>query len=217
MIRLENVSKHYKLRSGTHTVLDRINLEIKKGEKVGVLGTNGAGKSTLVRILSGVSTPNSGRLIKQMSISWPIAFSGGFQSSLTGMDNIKFLCRIYNTPLENAVNFIEQFAELGVFLYEPIKNYSSGMRARLAFAASMAINFDCFLIDEVIAVGDVRFQERCKRELFINRAEHSLVLVSHNERMIREHCQKAYVLHQGALHNFDCLKAAFAFYKNMLE
>lgn len=216
MIRLEDITKSYRLRSGIHTVLNKINLEIKKGEKIGILGTNGAGKSTLVRILSGVSRPNQGRIIKKMSISWPIAFNGGFQSSLTGMDNIKFLCRIYNAPLNNAINFIENFAELGVFLYEPINKYSSGMRARLAFAASMAINFDCFLIDEVIAVGDVRFQDKCKQELFVKRSEHSLVLVSHNERMIREHCHKAYVLHKGALHNFECLEAAFAFYKSTM-
>jgi capsular polysaccharide transport system ATP-binding protein len=216
MIRLENISKYYKMRTGIHSVLNRVNLEIKKGEKIGILGTNGAGKSTLVRILSGALIPNQGRIIKQMSISWPIAFSGGFQQSLTGIDNIKFLCRIYDKSTTETISFIESFAELGLFLYEPIKNYSSGMRARLAFAASMAINFECFLIDEVIAVGDIRFQEKCKKELFINRAEHSLVLVSHNEQLIRQYCQKGYVLHKGTLHDFDSLDMAFSFYKSNL-
>lgn len=214
MIRLENVSKYYKLRSGVHHVLNNVNLEIKRGDKIGVLGRNGAGKSTLVRILSGVLTPCYGRVIKQMSISWPIAFSGGFQQSLTGLDNIKFLCRVYGKSLNETIDFIENFSELGLFLYEPIKNYSSGMRARLAFAASMAINFECLLIDEVIAVGDIRFQEKCKKELFVNRAERSLVLVSHSEQLIRAHCQKAYVLHKGMLHDFDSLDRAFSFYKS---
>lgn len=217
MIRLHQVTKHYPLRRGRHIVLNQINLEIKRGEKVGILGTNGAGKSTLVRILSGASLPDSGYVEKSMSISWPIAFNGGFQSALTGMDNIRFLARIYNVTCAQMVAFVESFAELGLFLYEPVKNYSSGMRARLAFAVSMAINFDCFLIDEVIAVGDARFQNKCKHALFVERAAHSLVLVSHQEQLIRQHCQKAYVLHHGALYDFSSMDEAFAYYKGVWQ
>jgi capsular polysaccharide transport system ATP-binding protein len=200
-----------------HTVLNNINLEIHRGEKIGILGTNGAGKSTLVRILSGASLPDSGHIEKSMTISWPIAFNGGFQSSLSGVDNIRFLSRIYNVPLDQMLAFVENFAELGIFLNEPVQNYSSGMRARLAFAASIAINFDCFLIDEVIAVGDARFQERCKQALFVERAEQGLVMVSHQERLIRQHCQKAYVLHRGILYDFASLDEAFAYYKGVLQ
>lgn len=216
MICLHEVTKCYPLRRGMHTVLNKVSMEIQRGEKIGILGTNGAGKSTLVRILSGASLPDSGRVEKKMSISWPIAFNGGFQSALTGRDNIRFLSRVYNVSFQQMIAFVEDFAELGIFLSEPVKCYSSGMRARLAFAASMAINFDCFLIDEVIAVGDARFQSKCKQALFVERAKHGLVLVSHQEKLIREHCQKAYVLHCGELYDFPSIDEAFTYYKGAL-
>lgn len=217
MIRLHQITKRYPLRRGMHTVLSKISMEIRRGDKIGILGTNGAGKSTLVRILSGASLPDSGYIEKNMSISWPIAFNGGFQSTLTGRDNIRFLSRVYNVSFHQMIAFVEEFAELGLFLHEPVKNYSSGMRARLAFAASMAINFDCFLIDEVIAVGDARFQSKCKQALFVDRAEHGLVLVSHQEQLVRQHCQKAYVLDGGSLYDFSSLDEAFSYYKGVLQ
>ena len=154
MIALEHVTKVYHTGSGPRTVLNDINFRLEKGQKIGVLGRNGAGKSTLIPILSSVEPPTSGRVIKDMRISWPLAFGGGFQGSLTGMDNMRFICRVYGADMEYVRDFVEDFSELGGFLKEPLKRYSSGMRARLAFAISMAIEFDCFLIDEVIAVGD---------------------------------------------------------------
>jgi capsular polysaccharide transport system ATP-binding protein len=217
MIRLHQITKRYPLRRGMHTVLNKVSMEIRRGDKIGILGANGAGKSTLVRILSGASRPDSGRIERKMSISWPIAFNGGFQSSLTGRDNIRFLSRVYNVSFQKMIAFVDDFAELGLFLQEPVKNYSSGMRSRLAFAASMAINFDCFLIDEVIAVGDARFQSKCKQALFVERAEHGLVLVSHQEQLVRQHCQKAYVLHCGVLYDFPSLDEAFVYYKGVLQ
>ena len=134
-------------------------------EKVGFLGRNGAGKSTLIRLIGGVEAPTSGEVVRTSSVSWPIAFGGAFQSSLSGMDNLRFIARIYNADVDYVSDYVRDFAELGEYIYEPIKKYSAGMRARLAFALSMAIEFDCFLIDEVIAVGDSRFQEKCKTEL----------------------------------------------------
>ena len=124
------------MKSGKRKVLDNINLTISPGEKIGILGKNGAGKSTLIRILSGAEEPSSGGIVRDMNISWPLAFSGTFQGSLTGADNVRFVCRVYNTDYKRAMEMVDSFAELGKYLYEPVKVYSSGMRARLAFAIS---------------------------------------------------------------------------------
>lgn len=163
MIQLQNVSKLYPFGKGKRAVLKDINLTIHQGEKIGILGRNGAGKSTLVRILGGAERPSSGKIIKNMNISWPLAFSGAFQGSLTGADNVRFVSRIYDVDYKTALAFVESFAELGKYLYEPVRVYSSGMRAKLAFAISMAIDFDCYLIDEVTSVGDATFKESVKK------------------------------------------------------
>ncbi|RQR44712.1 ABC transporter ATP-binding protein [Burkholderia sp. Bp9131] len=212
MIELKDVSKHYRLNNGAHIVFDNLNLQINRGEKIGVLGRNGAGKSTLIRLISGAELPTKGRVHRKMSVSWPLAFGGAFQGSLTGVDNIRFICRVYNADLGKAIPLVEDFAELGRYLREPVKTYSSGMRARLAFAISMAIEFDCFLIDEVIAVGDARFHEKCQNELFEKRRDRAMVIVSHEPKNIQDHCDKALVLHRGVLHQFPEVDAAYNFY-----
>ena len=147
-----------------------------------------------------------------MSISWPLAFTGGFQGSLTGLDNLRFVCRVYGASYKKALPFVEEFTELGSYLREPVKKYSSGMLARLAFAMSMAIEFDCFLIDEVIAVGDASFQEKCHNELFVNRRDRAMIMVSHDPHIIREHCTRACVLEKGVLTEFADVNSAFDFY-----
>jgi capsular polysaccharide transport system ATP-binding protein len=212
MITLENVTKRYSTRLGSRVVLDQINLTLHSGEKVGILGRNGAGKSTLIRLISGAESPTSGHVRRQMSISWPLAFSGGFQGSLTGLDNLRFICRVYNTDIEKAVSFVEEFTELGVYFREPVKTYSAGMRARLAFALSMAIEFDCYLIDEILAVGDTRFHDKCNQELFEKRKDRSIILVSHMPTQIRVHCNVFYVLHEGRIERFDDVDKAYKYY-----
>lgn len=212
MISVQNVNKDYFTRSGVKHVLKNINFTIQKGEKIGILGRNGAGKSTLIRLLSGVEPATSGEIIRNMSISWPLAFSGAFQGSLTGMDNLRFICRIYGIDINKAKQFVEEFSELGEYLYEPVKKYSSGMKARLAFAISLSVEFDCYLIDEVIAVGDSRFAAKCKYELFEKRKDRSIILVSHSPSAIKEYCEKAMVLENGVLHNFDTIDQAYQFY-----
>ncbi len=212
MITLRNVVKTYNTRQGRRTVLDNINMQVAPGEKLGVLGRNGAGKSTLIRLISGAEQPTSGVVERGMSISWPLAFTGGFHGALTGIDNICFICRIYGAPIEPAVAFVEQFAELGSYLREPVKTYSSGMRARLAFAISMGVEFDCFLIDEIVAVGDDRFHAKCHAELFEKRSDRAMIIVSHSASYIREHCTRAAVLANGTLHNFDTVDDALAFH-----
>jgi capsular polysaccharide transport system ATP-binding protein len=212
MIQIENLTKVYRTRHGQRTVLDRINLRLERGRNVGILGCNGAGKSTLIRMLSGAERPTSGRVIRNMSVSWPLAFGGAFQTHLTGLDNLKFVCRIYGVDYKPLIPFVEDFTELGIYFREPVSHYSHGMLSRLAFALSMAIEFDCFLIDEAMVVGDVRFHERCHVELFQKRRDRAFILVSHDAHVIRAYCERACVLHQGRLFEFDTVEEAYAFY-----
>jgi len=212
MIEIVNVSKHYPTRHGEVEVLKDFNMTISPGEKVGILGNNGAGKSTLIRLIGGIEQPTHGHIKRSMSVSWPLAFGGGFQGRLTGLDNLKFICRVYGTPIEDKIAFVEDFSELGRYFREPIETYSSGMNARLAFAISMVIDFDCFLIDEVVAVGDSRFQQKCHDELFVKRQDRAMIFVSHNDHYIKEHCDRAAVLQDGKLHQFSDVDSALQFY-----
>lgn len=213
MIRLEDISKAYRIRSGRQWVFRDLNMTLEKGEKIGILGRNGAGKSTLIRLIGRVEQPTSGRVITDMSISWPLAFSGAFQQSLTGMDNLRFICRVYGADPDEAAARVDDFAELGRYMREPLKTYSAGMRARLGFGISLAIDFDCFLIDEVVAVGDARFQQKCYDELFVKRKDRAMILVSHNDRYIREHCDRASVLAGGTMTHFTDMDAAYDYYE----
>jgi capsular polysaccharide transport system ATP-binding protein len=212
MITLNNVTKRYPMHGGERVILDDVNLRVRRGEKIGILGRNGSGKSTLIRLISGAERPSSGSIVRGMSVSWPLAFSGGFQGSLTGLDNLRFICRIYNTTTEDKIPFVQEFSELGPYLREPVKSYSSGMRARLAFALSMVIEFDCYLIDEIIAVGDDRFRQRCQVELFEKRRDRSMIMVSHDPNFIKAHCDDAGVMVRGKLHFFPTVEEGFAFY-----
>jgi len=215
MISVEHVYKQYQTRQGKRTVLNDINFKLKKGEKIGILGRNGAGKSTLIRLISGVEPPTQGEIKRTMSISWPLAFSGAFQGSLTGMDNLRFICRIYDVDIDYVKDFTEEFSELGRYLYEPVKRYSSGMKARLAFALSLAVEFDCYLIDEVIAVGDSRFTNKCKYELFEKRKDRSIILVSHSDSAVKQYCDNALVLESGRMYCFDNTVEAYKYYNSM--
>ncbi len=215
MITLREVAKRYQVRNGVHTVFEGVNLEIARGEKVGILGNNGSGKSTLIRLISGSELPNHGTIDRTMSVSWPLALSSAFQGSLSGIDNIYFIARVYGVDGSYIIPYIENFSELGLYLREPVKTYSSGMRARLAFAISMAVEFDCFLIDEVIAVGDSHFHDRCSVELFVKRQDRAMVIVSHDPQSIREHCDRACVLHEGRLLPFDNVEDALLFYRDL--
>ncbi|QQC67564.1 ABC transporter ATP-binding protein [Paraburkholderia ginsengisoli] len=216
MISLTNIHKTYQTRSGPREVLKALNLKVGRGQKVGVLGRNGAGKSTLIRLISGAELPTRGHVHRGMSISWPLAFGGAFQGSLTGLDNLRFVCRIYGAPIAPAIPFVEAFSELGPYLREPVKKYSSGMRARLAFAISMAVEFDCFLIDEIVAVGDKRFHEKCHYELFDKRKDRAMIIVSHDPGYIREHCDSAAVLSNGELTSYENVDDAYHAYNAMM-
>ncbi|MBL8349993.1 MAG: ABC transporter ATP-binding protein [Burkholderiaceae bacterium] len=212
MLAVENLTKVYPTRSGPRTVLDRVGLRLERGANLGILGRNGAGKSTLIRLLAGAERPTSGRIHRGMSVSWPLAFGGAFQPHLTGLDNLKFVCRVYGVHWREKLPFVDDFTELGSWLREPVAHYSHGMVTRLAFALSMAIEFDCFLIDEAMVVGDKRFHDRCHFELFQKRRDRAFVLVSHDANVIRLYCQRACVLQQGRLVEFPSVDDAYASY-----
>ena len=214
VIVLRDIVKRYKSRTGVHTVLNGINVAVLPGERLGIVGRNGSGKSTLIRLISGQDYPDAGEVQRNMSVSWPLAFSGCFQGSLTGLDNLRFISRIYDVEHSAIRGFVEEFAELGDYFREPVKTYSSGMQARLAFALSLAIEFDCYLIDEIIAVGDARFHERCIHELFEKRQDRAFVIVSHDPNFIKSYCTRAAVLEHGSLTCFDKVTDALEHYMN---
>jgi len=212
---VDNIVKEYETTIGIRRILDGISFTLGAGEKMAVFGRNGAGKSTLVKIMGGVEFPTSGQIVRGMSMSWPLALSGGFESSMSGFDNIRFIARIYNKPIEDVSAFVDDFAELGRQLYLPVMNYSNGMRARLAFALTLAVDFDCFLIDEVISVGDQRFHAKCHEALFVKRAHCAMILVSHDLHIIKEYCSKALVLKNGRGRVFDDLELAIDIYSTL--
>ena len=217
MLRINSVSKFYDTHSGPRKVLDHISLTIAPNERIGILGSNGSGKSTLIKIISGSERPSSGTVQRGMSVSWPLAFTGGFQGSLTGADNLRFICRVYNVDYKRALPYVIDFSELGAYMNEPVKTYSSGMSARLAFAISMAVDFDCILIDEVTSVGDLRFRHKCDQELFQKRNHKAMVLVSHHESTIRKICDTVKVLSNGKLLDFESANNAFEYYSIMMR
>jgi capsular polysaccharide transport system ATP-binding protein len=212
MLSVERVSKVYETRRGPHKVLDDVSFTLDRGRNLGILGRNGSGKSTMIRLISGAERPTTGRVRRSMRVSWPLAFAGAFQVNLTGLDNLKFICRVYGVAYKPLIPFVEDFTELGAFFREPVMHYSHGMMTRLAFALSVAIEFDCFLIDEAIIVGDARFHERCHYELFQKRKDRAFILVSHDANTIKMHCENAVVLHEGRLHSFPNVDAAYDFY-----
>lgn len=216
MIRVRNLHKKYRTGFGTNHVLDDVNFDLAMGEKLGILGRNGAGKSTLVRLVSGAEQPSEGSIERNMSVSWPLAFGGAFQVDLTGRDNVRFISRLYKQDFERNLAFVKEFAELGPYLREPVRTYSSGMRARLAFAISMIIEFDCFLIDEVGAVGDARFHDRCNFELFTKRADRAMIIISHDAAYVRDHCNRFGILHDSKLMLYDDFEVAYALFKDLI-
>lgn len=216
MISVRDLRKVYPTRTGGKVVLDGINFDLAMGERLGILGRNGAGKSTMARLISGAERPTSGRIDSSLSISWPLAFGGGFQYNLTGTDNIRFISRIYQQDFERNLAYVEDFAELGPYLREPLRSYSSGMRARLAFAISMIIEFDCFLIDEIASVGDARFHDKCNHELFERRGNRAMIIISHDAAYVRDHCTRWGVLHDGKMQLYDDFELAYADFKELI-
>jgi len=210
-LRVEHLAKTYPTK-GSKPLFTDLNFTLSRTGRLAILGRNGQGKSTLIKILGGILPATSGRVDWSMSSSWPIGFGGGFQGSLSGLDNIRFLSRIYRKNFQNTLDRVDSFAELGSALRQPVKHYSSGMRARLAFGLSLAIEFDCYLIDELVAVGDARFQRKCQEELFERRANRAFMMASHDMHLIGALCERALIIESGKARVFDDVAEAIDVY-----
>ena len=210
-----NIGKDFPTDRGTRRVLDSINFRVGMGDRMAILGRNGSGKSTLIRILSGMYRPTRGRVHRGLRLSWPLALDGGFAGALTGYDNVRFISRIYNVPFGQIFDYVVDFSELGSDIHEQMRFYSSGMRMRLAFALSMALDFDCYLIDEVILVGDRRFQQKCHDELFDRRKHCAMIIAIHDVGVVRTYCHSALVLRNGRGRVFRDLELAGNIYSSL--
>ncbi|HWU02699.1 MAG TPA: ABC transporter ATP-binding protein [Novosphingobium sp.] len=208
MIEFHNVSKIYETHSLRRRIFSDLSFRIQPGESLAICGANGAGKSTLLRLIGGVEYPTSGRIERGITTSWPIGFTNCFISTMTGADNARFIARIYQQDEEEVLAFVEDFAKLGVYLRQPVNTYSSGMMSRLAFGVSLAIPFDCYLVDEVTAAGDVRFRRRCEEELMARRKTGTLIMTSHDPYTLEQYCNRGAVLYSGALVFFDTVAEA---------
>jgi len=217
MIRFENLTKSFRVRGERRIVINNLNATLPTGKSLALLGRNGAGKSTLLRLLAGTMRPDSGRIVSDGRISWPVGFGGSFHGDLTGAQNIRFIARIYGVDTDSLMAFVEDFAELGKYFHMPVRSYSSGMRSRLTFGASMGIRFDTYLVDEVIAVGDANFRRK-SRAVFAERVRSaSAILVSHEMNQLREFCDAGIVLSEGQISYFDDLEDAIALHLELLQ
>lgn len=212
VIRFRKVSKHFKTQQHRKTILDSVNIEFLPGYSYGLLGVNGAGKSTTMRMIAGTMLPNSGRIWKDLRVSWPLGFAGGFHPAMTGKENLNFVARAYGEDVRRVADFVEDFAELGDYINAPVRTYSSGMGARLAFGLSMAIEFDCYLVDEITAVGDARFQKRCQVAFDNRRKNADIIIISHGMDTIKSYCDKGMLLVDGRLMVFDKVDDAIEAY-----
>ncbi|MBV1703868.1 MAG: ABC transporter ATP-binding protein [Hyphomicrobiales bacterium] len=215
MIQLDRVFKFYKTERHTKIVLDHVSTTFESGRSYGLLGVNGAGKSTTLRLISGVELPNSGKVRRSVRVSWPLGFASGFHPFMTGRENVKFVARVYGADVRKTVLFVEDFSELGDYIDASVKTYSSGMMARLAFGLSMAIEFDCYLIDEITAVGDQRFQARCAAAFEARRKTADLIVVSHSMQTIKDYCDSGGVIVDGRMIMFDSVDKAIEMYNRL--
>lgn len=208
MITFDNVSKSYHIQKFHKQVFSDLTFAIRPGDSIGICGANGAGKSTLMRMIAGVEFPTTGKVDRTMTTSWPIGYGSCFQSSLTGADNARFIARIYGQDEEYVINYVEDFAQLGAYLYQPVETYSAGMNARLAFGISLAVDFDCYLVDEVTGAGDERFRIRCEEALLHRRDNATLIMVSHDPGTLRQYCRRGAVVYGGTVVFYDDMEEA---------
>ncbi|KCB50025.1 ABC transporter ATP-binding protein [Bordetella hinzii] len=218
MIELQNVTKSYRTTTGRKFVFRNLSFSIPPGKNVAIIGRNGAGKSTMMRLLAGLDAPDSGRIVTPDSISWPVGLTGGFQGSLTGRENVKFVARVYGADrqkLREIVAYVEDFAEIGEYFDQPVKTYSSGMRGRVAFGLSLAFDFDYYLVDEAMSVGDQKFKNRATEEFKRKIGKANVILVTHGMTQVKTLCDVVLVLERGELKKFDDVDEGIAYYKNL--
>jgi capsular polysaccharide transport system ATP-binding protein len=217
MIALDGVAKAYRTRAGIKTVLANASLAFEAGHNFGVLGVNGAGKSTLIRLLAGSEQPDRGVVRRRARVSFPLGFGGTLHGALSGRENVEFLARIYGAERRMMVDYVQSFSELDAYFDMPVATYSAGMRARLAFAACLAIDFDVYLIDEVTEIGDLRFRRKCAQAFRERMARSDIILVTHNPQTLRQYCDRGAILSGGSLSLYDDIGAALGHFHRMLQ
>jgi len=212
MIHFEHVSKSFRLRGGTRRrVLHDLTLNLPH-RNIGVVGRNGAGKSTLLQLIAGVIDPDWGRVRRDVRVSWPIGFRGSFHPQLTGLENIRFVARVYGVDEQAVVEHVAAFAEIGPFLNEPVRTYSSGMGARLAFGLSMALRFDTYLVDELLSVGDASFRKKSRAAFDQLLKSSRMIMVSHSMPALREYCDCGLYVDGGTAVFYEDLNEAIEAY-----
>ena len=215
-IRLSGVAKAYRSAAGRRILLDNVSAAFPAGHNFGVLGANGSGKSTLIRLLAGSELPDRGTIRRTVRVSFPLGFGGTVHGALSGRENIAFIARVYGAGVRQTTAFVEEFSELGDYFDMPVDTYSAGMRARLAFGACLAIDFDVYLIDEVTEIGDERFRRKCAAAFRERLRRSDIILATHNQHTIRQYCDRAAVLADGRLQLFDSVTGAVECYRNLL-
>ena len=214
MIKLKNVTKYYPSALGNQYIFKNVSFEIPGGHNIAILGSNGAGKSTLFRMLAGSEYPNKGEIITDLHLSWPVALTTGIHPQMTGVENARFIGMVNGVAdLDLYVRRVRQFAELGPKFDLPVNTYSSGMKPRLAFACSIGIDFDIYLIDEVTSVGDAKFRKKARESLTQKSKSANVIMVSHEMDELRHFCDSAIVLHQGELTFYNDLEQGIAHYQ----
>lgn len=217
MIRFEHLSKSFAVGDSRKVIVNDLTLTLPTGRSLALMGRNGAGKSTLLQMVAGTVRPDRGRIVSDGTISWPVGLGGSLHKDLTGAQNLRFIARVYGVDTEELIAFVEDFAELGPHFHMPVRSYSSGMRSRLAFGASLGIRFDTYLVDETTAVGDAQFRRKA-RILFRERMRHaSAILVTHDKETLREYCDAGLILENGRLLYFDDLDEAIAVHQALME
>jgi len=216
MIELRNVDKSYRTSHGRKVVFKGLSFSVPPNRNIALIGRNGAGKSTLMRLLCGLDTPDRGRIITDKKISWPVGLAGGFQGSLTGRQNAKFVCRVLGAEgeeMSRLIQYIEDFAEIGEYFDQPVKTYSSGMRARVAFGLSLAFEFDYYLVDEAMSVGDAHFREKAAAEFRARADKANIILVTHGMGQVRKMCDFVLLLDNGRVTPFDDIEEGIRAYQ----
>lgn len=215
MIRFENLSKSFWVAGARKTVIDNLNVLLPSGQSLALLGGNGAGKSTLMQIIAGTMPADTGRVVTDGTISWPVAFGGSFHPAMTGEQNVRFVARIYGVDTDSLIDFVRDFAEIGQHFFMPVRTYSAGMKTRITFGTSMGIKFDTYLVDETTAVGDARFRRKSQAVFRDRMQKSSAILVSHNMNELRAFCNAGVVLHQGHLAYFEDLEEAISYHAEL--
>jgi capsular polysaccharide transport system ATP-binding protein len=214
MLVFDRVTKSYNLKGVKKVILDNLSLTLPEDKNLAIMGKNGAGKSTMMRLLAGTEPPDCGHIYRTQKVSWPLGFAGGFNGSMTGIENIRFVSRIYGQDTDRVIEYVTEFAELGPSLRLPIKTYSSGMKARLAFGLSMAIDFQVYLIDEITAVGDENFKKKSQAVFRDKLAESQIIMVSHSPNTIKEYCDCGLLLENGRTIYYPTVQELIEAYKS---